>query len=171
MGLTDLIFKKTKASIQVVDPTTSIAVGGALTFDASVSETHIDEAEITSHPVEGGGDVSDHIRKLPVSLEINGVITQEIMDNGDVVEVVTSLRTYSNMAITAVSVLRDAQNGNILNCTVSLREIIIAGSVSVDLPLPNDSANKAAKNQGKKDTTNGSSKQDQKSFAAKAVGL
>lgn len=48
---------------------------GFVQLDCSVSETHTDTAEITSHPVEDGSIMTDHIRKLPVQLEIRGLIT------------------------------------------------------------------------------------------------
>ena len=207
MGLTDLLFKKTKVSF------TSDA-DGVLELDCSLSETHIDEAEVTSHPVEGGSETSDHIRKLPQTLEVNGIITntplvflasvqaespvlanqnpktdrvsagydylRKLMEDGTLIDVVTSLREYKNMALTGMSVIRDAENGNVLNCTLSLREVIIAGTLPTDLPLPDDVANKLAEDQGKKDKARASAKQDEaakkavekpKSALAKLAGL
>ena len=48
---------------------------GFIQLDCSVHETHTDAAEITAHPVEDGSIVSDHIRKLPNTLEISGIVT------------------------------------------------------------------------------------------------
>ncbi len=46
-----------------------------LEFDASISETHTGAAEATSHPVEDGSEMSDHVRRMPEELQINGVVT------------------------------------------------------------------------------------------------
>jgi hypothetical protein len=48
---------------------------GFVQLDCSVMEKHTDAAEITSHPVEDGSLMTDHIRKLPVTLEITGLVT------------------------------------------------------------------------------------------------
>ena len=171
MAITELIFG-TPVKGQV----------GFVQFDCTLSERHSDEAEITEHPVELGANVSDHIRKLPASIELNGMVTntpivflaslfaespvitdflsksdrveaayaelQRIMDDGELVDVVTSLRTYDNMAITGLIVDRDKETGNVLNCVVSLKELIIATTLAVDLPTPEDIANSAASNKG-----------------------
>lgn len=63
MALTELIFGITRTTVGVVQ------------FDATVSETHVEEAEITDHPVEGGDEVSDNIRSRPRSIQINGRVT------------------------------------------------------------------------------------------------
>lgn len=158
MAITDLIFgSPVKAKI------------GAVTMDASVSETHVDEVEITEHPVEFGPDISDHIRKRPITLEISGIVTntplvflaslfskspvdndvlpstdrvsraydtlRELQDKGELIKVVTSLREYENMAIQSIAIARDAANGQVLNATLSLRQVTLAKALSVDAPL------------------------------------
>jgi hypothetical protein len=172
-SVTELIFGgKTRAQVGVVQ------------FDASVSEVHTDEVEITDHPVEDGSDISDHIRKLPITLEMNGVVTnnplvflasirakspvttdtsntndrvgaayaklREMQESGELLDVVTSLRDYSNMAIKSLSVTRDASTGNILDSSLTLREITIARALTVDVPIPI-----AAKVSKKKETNKG----------------
>lgn len=44
-------------------------------FDAVVTETATRSATITSHPVEKGADVSDHVQIEPFRLSIEGVVT------------------------------------------------------------------------------------------------
>lgn len=44
-------------------------------FDATVSESHIHVAKVTTHPVEQGVAVSDFTRPEPIQLRIEGVIT------------------------------------------------------------------------------------------------
>jgi len=162
VALLSLIFgEKQKARIGVVE------------LDAALSETHSKEALVTDHPVEFGADVSDHIRRLPDSVEINGIVSntplvflsavtesptraedayeelRRIMDEGELVTVATTLREYSNMALTNLAVARDAASGNVMNATMSLREIIIAETQTVEAPVPAAAANSKPVNQGK----------------------
>lgn len=47
----------------------------SITLDASVRETHTSTAFVTNHPVESGVDISDHVRRQPDSLVIEGIIS------------------------------------------------------------------------------------------------
>lgn len=158
------------ALLEVIFGKPRLAQIGVLTLDASLEETHSSASEVTEHPVEEGTNISDHIRRLPETLEINGIVTnhplfllpsfdapspiqgdnrrqsdrvkaaydklKEIHDSGELVDVVTSLREYTNMAITGFTTLRNASNGNVLNTTISMREIITAIVETVDAPVP-----------------------------------
>lgn len=48
---------------------------GAVILDASLSETHTKEVQVTDHPVEEGSNIADHLRQLPESVEINGMVS------------------------------------------------------------------------------------------------
>lgn len=48
---------------------------GIVTFDASVTETHTKENEVTDHPVETGADITDHVRRRPEELEMEVVVS------------------------------------------------------------------------------------------------
>lgn len=185
-GLADLIIKKKKLTVGFVE------------FDCSVEEVHTDAVEKTEHPIEEGSDTSDHIRKLPSTIEVNGIVTntplvflasvqapspvtddifptndrvgtaykelREAQANGELVDVVTSLRKYKNMVIESISVIRNAQNGNVLNCSMLLSEMQIAAqATSVSLPSPVDVGNKAAADAGRKSKDAATSAQDAKS--------
>lgn len=187
-SITELIFGgKTRATVGVVQ------------FDASVSEVHTDELEITDHPVEEGSDISDHIRKAPITLEMNGVITnnpivflassrakspvttdtenpsdrvgagydklRELQETGELLDVATSLRDYNNMVIQSLSISRDVSTGNILDATLTLREIIVAKQLTVDLPvpIPEKVAKKKETNKGNKNKTAATEEQTTKS--------
>ncbi len=157
------------AVLEVIFGVPTLAQIGVLTLDASLEETHTSASEVTEHPVEEGTNISDHIRRLPETLVINGVVTnhplfllpsftapspiqgdnlalsdrvkaaydklKEIHDAGTIVRVVTSLRDYTNMAITGFSVLRNAPNGDVLNATISMREILTAKAEAPETPL------------------------------------
>jgi hypothetical protein len=63
MGILSFLFSQEHAKI------------GGLLIDASVSETHSIEAEVTEYPVENGATVSDHIQVKSPELTMEGVIT------------------------------------------------------------------------------------------------
>lgn len=48
---------------------------GDIWIDVSVREGHALTAEVTEHPVETGVDVADHIRPMPATIDIEGVVT------------------------------------------------------------------------------------------------
>lgn len=143
-------------------------------FDASINETFSKTAEVTDHPVESGADVTDHIRRLPEEITLRGWVSNDpiailaslrfgppprkraedayddlrrIMDNGQLVKVVTSLRDFENMALTSIAVTREKDSGRILDATIGLREIVIASTEVTEPPEPQQS------NRGKKRQT------------------
>ena len=63
MAEVSLVFKTTKASI------------GSLELDASVTETHSAEVDVTDHPIESGANISDHVRPRAEVLTIEGLVT------------------------------------------------------------------------------------------------
>jgi hypothetical protein len=194
MGLTDLLFKRQRLQVGTQFPTMGFPLPALVEFDASISESHNDEAEVTEHPIEEGSNISDHFRKLPVYLTLEGMITntpivflasltpnspivgdfkptwdrvetayaklREFQTAGVLVDVITSLRTYANMALISVGVVREASTGNALHVSMTLREVKIANSLSIDQPIPVEKANKKKKNEGQKNTQAAGSSQE-----------
>jgi len=185
MGLTEFLFgSKTKVAFGSTPAQLGV---GFVQLDCSVNEIHTDSAEITEHPVEDGSTMTDHIRKLPTRLEIEGIVTntpitylasinsppstfasdafvpsfpgsdraddayavmQEMMTQGVTMSVLTSLRSYTSMAIESLVVTRNADTGQVLNCSISMKEVKKAKALSIDVPIPENPANNAASNQG-----------------------
>ena len=75
---------------------------------------------------------------------------QRVMNDGELVEIVTSLREYENMAITELVVNRDAANGNVMNANISAREVRIVQTETTDAPEPENPANAPPTDAGKK---------------------
>lgn len=159
---------------------------GVVTLDASISERHSKKNVITGHPIESGKDVTDHIRREPENIEINGIISntpifqvlrpglgvkspvdgdnsflgdrasqadkafRKTMEEGGLITVFTSLRTYKNMAISAYSVTRDKDTSNILQFTISLQEVIIVETIAIQLPTPVQPSNGPITDNGSK---------------------
>jgi hypothetical protein len=142
---------------------------GAIELDASLSENHSLDSEITQFPVEGGADISDHIRIKPRQLTITGVVTnhpirllasvfeepdraakafdklKEIRDNRELVTVLTTLEEYENMVLTTVQIPRDVRRGQAVEATMTFREALIADSETIDLPEPVSKADTATR--------------------------
>lgn len=147
MALLDLLFGVTKAQI------------GSITLDASVSEDHGSEADVTEHPVEAGADIADHVRVRSPRLTINGVISntpislfnfgatrdravdtwqnlKDLQAQAARLDVVTTLETYPDMVIESLSTTRDAARGDSLHFTATLRQITTVESQTVAAPSP-----------------------------------
>ena len=63
-------------------------------------------------------------------------LLRQIQDTGTLSDISTSLRDYQDMAITSLTVRRNAETGQVLDCTVSLKKVKKAKALSVDLPVP-----------------------------------
>lgn len=124
---------------------------GAIALDATVSEEHSADADITSHPVEDGAPVSDHIRAQPDTITLQGIISdtpiseadrratddtesagraekafhalRQLRDTGQVVDVITGLHVYRSMAVKSLRAPRDARTGDALRFTITLAQV------------------------------------------------
>lgn len=56
---------------------------GSISFDLLVSENHSLESEVTSHPIETGAQVNDHVRVLPRKGTLTGLVTNFPLDGLD----------------------------------------------------------------------------------------
>lgn len=66
----------------VCNPSLTYADGVAVVLDATVNEVWRTSAAVTSHPVEDGVEISDHIRDEPDELELEGSISGAVGDPG-----------------------------------------------------------------------------------------
>jgi hypothetical protein len=129
-------------------------------LDATVSEMHVSEAEVTDLPVEAGTTISDHMRLRPKEIQVEGIITnapveffasfrelsdraerayQRLLDfqtKAERLEITTTLRSYKNMILTRVAVPRDKQRGNAVFVQLALREIRTTNVSVTDVPTP-----------------------------------
>jgi hypothetical protein len=76
---------------------------------------------------------------------------REIKKNKQTVTIITSLKTYDNMAMETFEVPRDAELGNVVKFTATFKEIIIAKSETRAAPSKGD-VGKAKVSSGKKPT-------------------
>lgn len=154
-----LIWKKAKAQI------------GSLELDATLSEQHQGDVDVTDHPVERGANISDHARSKPEVVTLEGLITNtpisggfdptraakayaellSLKDAGDLLTVVTSRRSYSDMVLTSLSTPVDARTGQALRFSATLKQVRVVSSQTVKVTVSQPKL-KAKKDLGKKGT-------------------
>lgn len=159
-------------------------VGAELTdlleFDASISENHSSELELTDHPIEVGADVTDHMRLRPNTFAMSAIISnrpivkdastspgirggspleraedayREMLrwqSDGLLLTVITTLRTYENTVLQSISPTRDASTGQILQAQLVFREILTAETRLVDVPDTERPQDNKRRDKGKK---------------------
>ena len=126
-------------------------------IDAVISEDHIYNSRVTSYPVEDGKIISDHIINEPETLQISGMVSDtplsfitpfsnpfsvanspsvnafqrlvEIHNRRELITVITGIKVYENMAITALQVPRNLQSGQSLTFTMDFQKVVTDSSV------------------------------------------
>lgn len=130
---------------------------GDILVDAALSEVHSLSADVTTYPVEGAGDYSDHVNVKPFMLSVQGVITdtplgemvnkrasevagnlsisqfnynkmERLLASKQQVTVSTSLRDYKSMQLTQLEITRDAATGAALGFSCELQQLQIVTS-------------------------------------------
>lgn len=125
--------------------------GKQISVDVTMSEDHSFEADVSSYPVESGGDITDNVRIKPLSVKWECIIsdTPIDVDGGqttifgalpqiDAYDAITalfkarqtiiiqdSLDVFDSMMITAVSIPRSAQNGSALVFSITFQQVLI----------------------------------------------
>lgn len=133
---------------------------GEVILDVAISETHTLQARATEHPVESGCSIINHIQVMPDSIQLDGIISntptaflglpalglrqasdafqqlEELMKSGQPVQIVTSLKTYKNMALENLTIKRTAANSDALCFSCSAKQIRMVESKIISLPKP-----------------------------------
>lgn len=129
-------------------------------LDASLSESHRGQADVTSNPIETGVEAADHIISRPDELQLEGVISNTpaillaalrvdsdraeqayeklvvVKDQGLLVTIFTTLRLYEDMALINLEVPRTAATGNMVLLRLGFRAVQVVESQVVDAPEP-----------------------------------
>lgn len=132
-----------------------------------LEESHDDSLDITEHPVLNGVAIADHAYKKPADVTIKFLYSAknkdlwavyndllELQKAGELFDVSTGKRDYSNMILAGLQVSTDAQTENALSVTCNFREIMLATAQATTLPprenqkMPNKTA--SAKKAGDK---------------------
>lgn len=124
---------------------------GSVSFDTMVAEEHKFSSRVTYFPVENGTIVSDHIINQPDVVLLSGLVTDTplnilapfnrsvaafntliaIHERRLVVDVVTGIKIYRNMAITSLDVPRTVRTGQTLTFNIELQRIIFDDTIQV----------------------------------------
>jgi len=132
---------------------------GFLELDATPSETHVYESRPTNYPVETGVLITDHIRREPEQLRLDGFITnsptdlatpavpftsdlaqlafdflEEVYKERHLVDVVTRFKTYFDMAMSRLSIPRTNRTGDALAFSCSFVRIVKVSTELVTAP-------------------------------------
>lgn len=119
---------------------------GSIVPDCVTEEVMDDRAQITTHPVEKGSNISDHAFMLPLQVEMKvawadyktsaiGHSVQEyfktlqLQSDLEPLEITTSKRQYKNMLIEGISVTVDEKTPTAVLAIVRAREVRFANSV------------------------------------------
>lgn len=145
---------------------------GEIVFDAAISECHNFAAKATTHPIEDGSSISDHVHTEPVTIQIDGIITNtptsflnelggenlvlkafervgSLFEEQKLVDVVTSHKTYKNMALESVSVRHDAQSSDALRLSCTAKQIKTTKSANIRIARPKVRRVQPKQNRGK----------------------
>jgi hypothetical protein len=98
---------------------------------------------INAEPASPGGDPGSRAEDAYRYLK-------DVKDKGLVVRASTTLRDYKDMIITSLGVSRDAPTGNMVNMTITLREIQIATTETTDVPEPTNPSRKKRQQLGRR---------------------
>lgn len=123
---------------------------GTVSIDVSPNQSHRFPTRITENPVEDGSVMSDHVVLLPLTVEIEGRITDasttlsegfraegtakdgwrelvRLQKQREPFQVVTGLETYENMLLEEVIAMRTPEDGQSVKFAAILREVQIVG--------------------------------------------
>ena len=130
-------------------------IGDIVTLDATESEMHTQDAEVTEFPTETGGAITDHVRAKQLTLLLRGTLSASPLDEslqselrledaheallaaveeGAPTTIVTGLTFYQNMVIRSYSAERSGQGGRSLAVVLDLVQVRIVDEVEVDIP-------------------------------------
>jgi hypothetical protein len=114
----------------------------------------------------GGGSLLDvfDTRDIGFGTPLNGMSPKEVykalldtQERRELLDVVTGKRAYKNMLIRAIEVTTDKISENVLNCTLTLREVILSNTTAITVAdksnMKMGADTSAVQNTGTKSTT------------------
>jgi len=125
---------------------------GTILVDATVREVHERSSNITDHPIENGGFITDHVYENPRIVTVEGEVTDSpvmffsilggvsnrsieafdqlnaLYETRDIVTLVTGLKSYSDMVIESLRFPKDQRTGGRLQFTAQFKQVKKAAS-------------------------------------------
>lgn len=105
---------------------------GPVSIDAFLHEQHQSSSTITDYVIEDGSTGNDHMIMNPkyVTIELvdsgNSIKFNELVQQQELREpfdIITGLSVYVDMGIENIDATRDKDTGNILSCSVTLKQV------------------------------------------------
>ena len=126
-----------------------------LPVDVFTQETITLSSNVTDHPIESGGLVTDHIFNLPAGLRVTGAVRAQLRSFGfnvlqtlherrEPIFVVTGLQTFRRMAITSLEFPREVRTADSLQFSAEFKQITFAESQVTAAPAQDNAADTAA---------------------------
>lgn len=122
---------------------------GRFTADATIEETHVDELQITDHPIESGAPVTDHAFKKPETVTIKAA-WQDNPDGDDLATIYRNLlvlqedrvpfsiftgkRIYRDMLVQTLTCVTNQQTENMLSLAFVCRRVFMVTSGTITFP-------------------------------------
>lgn len=121
------------------DKPRTIAIDG-YPIDVAISEEHKFETEVTEYPVESGSDITDHVRKKPNEVTLEGIVSDtplaatilERLASGD--RVLTGLLSEATASLDALAKLmeiRDARKPVTISTSLKTFESMVLTTLTV----------------------------------------
>jgi len=135
---------------------TDSVTGNFWDVDVSVTQSHDLTIDLTDFPVERGVNITDHKRRKPDTVKVEGFISnaparkvedlgvgyyrrgkdaydfiRNLAESAGLVTITTKLRTYSNMALASLSTPVTAAQGDGLTFTATFKEIRVVENKTV----------------------------------------
>lgn len=129
---------------------------GAVFLDVTINEEHSYTSKATQFPIENGEFISDHVIKDPITLSLSGIVSDSplsilalfnrsqdaftrlvrIYDLKEKITVVTGLKIYENMIMTALKIPRNLETGESLNFNMEFQQIITDTTTILNINEP-----------------------------------
>lgn len=151
----------------------SVVIGG-FEIDAAKTEEHAQEIEVTQFPVEDGSPITDHARRKPRTLSIDGIVTdtphgdmrnrrspdtipsqdfraylEELSKGETLIQVLTEQRLYKSMVLQSWSETVSAETGASMQFRCQFMEVLLVENertvVRVAIPRAKGKDNLGAK--------------------------
>ena len=126
--------------------------------DVVISEQYTISNTISSHPVENGANINDHIQKNPFNYNVTGVVSdtplgignfsfngvnsrrveafqqfQNLMESKAVFNLITGYQIYENMVAINFNVENTIDTGNALSFSLTMQQVRIVNTFTVPL--------------------------------------
>ena len=124
---------------------------GDFQIDASITESHEFDSDVTDFPVETGSSITDNVRPKPIVVTIDGIVSDTplgtisgvrtgtdalpsadalaallaIRDARQPISITTSLKSFPSMVLTTLAVPRDATTGAALRFSATFTEVLL----------------------------------------------